>query len=119
LYFVFRARIHPGPKLFKILHNTRYVLLFIALFLVLAFKNPSVSVFEPWNVLFSLKGTADQWGLMLFALTAAVFIYNFWCHYLCPVGAFLEIILKVRKGTIGLWPKHKTITNPEPLPITS
>ncbi|PPD57562.1 FMN-binding protein [Dehalogenimonas etheniformans] len=114
-HLAFGASVHPNPKLFKILHNTRYVLLFVALFLVLALKTPSVSVFEPWNVLFSLRGTADQWVLMIFALTASMFIYNFWCHYLCPVGAVMEIVLKVRKGLLGIWPKRKMTKNPEPL----
>jgi len=104
-HLAFGSRVRPDPKWFKVLRNARYVLLFVALFLVLALKNPSVSVFEPWNVLFSFKGTIDQWVLMFFALGAAVFIYNFWCHYLCPVGATMEIILKVRKGVLGLWPK--------------
>ncbi len=106
-HLAFGSRVRPDARVFKVLKNTRYVLLFIALFLVLALKNPSVSVFEPWNVLFSFKGTVDQWVLMFFALGAAVFIYNFWCHYLCPVGATMEIVLKIRKGVLGLWPKGK------------
>lgn len=107
LYAIFRIRIQPAGKWFKILRNARYILLFIALFLVLALRNPSVSVFEPWNVLFSLKGTTDQWVLMFFALGVAIFIYDFWCHYLCPVGAVMDVILKGRRGVIGLWQKGK------------
>ncbi|QNT75806.1 4Fe-4S binding protein [Dehalogenimonas etheniformans] len=119
LHLAFGSRARPNPKWFKVLNNARFVLLFIALFLVLVLKNPSVSVFEPWNVLFSLKGSVDQWVLMGFALLAAVFVYNFWCHYLCPVGAVMEIVLKVRKGVIGLWPKRKALENPKPSPTSS
>lgn len=104
IHLTFRGKVRPNPTLFKWLKNTRFALLFVALFLVLAMRNPSVSVFEPWNVLFSFKGTPDQWVLMVFALVSAVFIYNFWCHYLCPVGAVLELVIKIRKGIIGLWP---------------
>ncbi|TFG46539.1 MAG: 4Fe-4S binding protein [Dehalococcoidia bacterium] len=111
IHLIFHMRVQPDVKWFKFFRNTRYVLLFIALFLVLALKNPSVSVFEPWNVLFSLKGTADQWVLMFFALAGAMFIYDFWCHYLCPVGAVMDIILKVRRGVIELWSKNKRTPN--------
>lgn len=107
IHAVFRIRVQPDVKWFKLFRNTRYVLLFLALFLVLALKNPSVSVFEPWNVLFSFKGTTDQWVLMFFALAGAAFVYNFWCHYLCPVGAVMDIILKVRRGFIDLWSKKR------------
>ncbi|MGI2336036.1 MAG: 4Fe-4S binding protein [Dehalogenimonas sp.] len=109
IHTVFRMRIQPDVKWFKYFRNTRYVLLFIALLLVLALKNPSVSVFEPWNVLFSLKGTQDQWVLMFFALAGSMFVYDFWCHYLCPIGAVMDIILKIRRGIIEKWSKNKPI----------
>ena len=119
LHFTLGGKVRPNPGWFKLLRNTRYVLLFVAVFLVLALKNPSVSVFEPWNVLFSLKGTVDQWVLMVFALVSATFVYNFWCHFLCPVGAVLEIVLKLRKGVLGLWFKRKMAANPQISPIAS
>jgi Na+-translocating ferredoxin:NAD+ oxidoreductase RnfG subunit len=118
-HITFGGRARPDLKWFRILHNTRFILLFVAVFLVLALKNPSVSVFEPWNVLFSLKGTVDQWILMVFVLLAAVFVYNFWCHYLCPVGAVMEIIIKVRKGVLRLWSRNKTPIIPATPPASS
>ncbi len=118
LHLTSYGNLRPEARWFKILHRVRYALLFIALFLVLALKNPSVSVFEPWNVLFSMKGTIDQWVLMIFALVAATLVYNFWCHFLCPVGAVLEIVLKVRKGIIGLWPIRKKETNTNVMPTS-
>ena len=119
LHLATGGRVRPDARWFKFLKNARYALLFIALALVLAFKNPSISVFEPWNVLFSFKGTVDQWVLMFFALGASVLVYNFWCHYLCPVGATMEIILKVRKGVMGLWPGNKKAANPKTSPTSS
>ncbi|WP_145925576.1 FMN-binding protein [Dehalogenimonas formicexedens] len=119
LHLITDKKTRPGPKLFKVLHNTRFVLLFIAVFLVLLLKNPSVSVFEPWNVLFSMKGTTDQWVLMIFALVSALFVYNFWCHYLCPVGAVLELILKMRKGVVGIWQRIRPQKNPGRSPTSS
>lgn len=119
IHLTFRGKLRPSPMLFKSLRNARFLLLFIALFLVLAMRNPSVSVFEPWNVLFSFKGTSDQWVLMVFALVSAVFIYDFWCHFLCPVGAVFELVIKVRRGVVGLWPGQRRIKNLKNSPTPS
>jgi Na+-translocating ferredoxin:NAD+ oxidoreductase RnfG subunit len=118
LHFVFGGNVHPNPKWFKLLVNVRYLLLFVAVFLVLLLKNPSVSVFEPWNVVFSLKGTAGQWVLTVFALVSAIFVYNFWCHYLCPVKATLDVVIKIRKGVFSIWPKKQTPINPKTSPTS-
>jgi len=71
--------------------------------LVFLLGNPTVSVFEPWNPLFSLVGTWDQWVVLLSTIFLAMVIHDFWCYYLCPVGAVMDIILKVRKGAVSLW----------------
>ena len=97
------SRAQPAPGWRRGLRNIRYFLLWLALLFVLLLRNPTVSVFEPWNVLFSLEGTGDQWLLMLLSLFVAMLIYDFWCYYLCPVGAVMDIILKVRKGVTALW----------------
>ena len=97
------SRAQPATRWRRGLRNIRYFLLWLALLFVLLLRNPTVSVFEPWNVLFSLEGTGDQWLLMLLSLFVAMFIYDFWCYYLCPVGAVMDIILKVRKGVTALW----------------
>jgi polyferredoxin len=75
-------------------------------FLVLLLNNPTVSLFEPWNALFSLKGDALQWVLVILTLAVAFFNYNFWCYYLCPVGATMDIILKVRREVTHSWGKQ-------------
>ncbi len=56
--------------------------------------------------------------MMAFALLAAMLVYNFWCHFLCPVGAVMDIVLKARKGIIGLWPKHNTDSNTSATPTS-
>ncbi|MES0329229.1 MAG: 4Fe-4S binding protein, partial [Dehalococcoidales bacterium] len=69
-------------------------------------NNPTVSVFEPWNALFSLYGDPLQWLLVVLTLVVATFVYNFWCYYLCPVGATMDIILKTRREVTHLWGKQ-------------
>ena len=104
LYWTSGSNLRPTAG-WRWLRHIRYFLLWLALFFVLLLGNSTVSVFEPWNVLFSFKGTRDQWLLMLLTLAMAVFIYNFWCYYLCPVGATMDIILKMRRRVVNLWGK--------------
>jgi hypothetical protein len=102
-HFLSGINLRPRIGWRRLLANTRFFLLWAALFLVLLLNNPTVSVFEPWNALFSLKGTLDQWLLVGLTLGVATFSYNFWCYYLCPVGATMDIILKVRREGSHLW----------------
>jgi hypothetical protein len=102
-HFLGGVNLRPRTGWRRLLANSRYFLLWAALFLVLLLNNPTVSLFEPWNALFSLKGDPEQWILVIFTLALALVIYNFWCYYLCPVGATMDIILKVRKEVNHLW----------------
>ncbi|AII61581.1 4Fe-4S binding protein [Dehalococcoides mccartyi] len=102
LNFIGGGRTRPITRTQLVMRNTRYVILWLIVVLVLVFQSPSLAVFEPWNTIFSLKGALDQWLLVIATLGVSLFIHDFWCHYLCPVGATMDIILKIRKSTIGL-----------------
>ena len=102
-HFLGGFNLRPRTSWRRLLANSRYFLLWAALFLVLLLNNPTVSVFEPWNALFSLKGDALQWVLVVLTLVVATVVYNFWCYYLCPVGATMDIILKTRREVTHLW----------------
>jgi len=95
-HFIGGSRVRPITKRQLLLRNTRYVILWLVLLIALIMRNPSLSVFEPWTTIFSLEGNAGQWLLVVVTLGVAMFIYDFWCHYLCPVGATMDIILRVR-----------------------
>jgi len=60
-------------------------------------------VFEPWNTVFSLQGNLSQWILLAATLGIGLFIYNFWCHYLCPVGATMDIVIKIRTWAVSTY----------------
>ena len=105
MHVVGGGRVRPVTKRQQLLRNTRYFVLWLAVFMVLVTHKPAISVFEPWNTLFSFEGSPEQWILVVATLVVAIFIYDFWCHYLCPVGAILDIVLKIRMWFTGLFNK--------------
>jgi len=94
-YKLGRGGIKPQPSCQRKLRRTRYVILWAALLLALALTNPSIASFEPWGTLFSMAGTPIRWLLLFFTLAFSTFIYQFWCQYICPVGAVLDIMLNL------------------------
>jgi hypothetical protein len=104
-YSVGRGGIKPSSKLSKRLKPVRYIVLLFAVFMVLATGDPSVSVFEPWATLFAMSGPAVDWVLLIATLLFSALIYNFWCSYLCPVGAVMDLTLKARKLFLRTWSK--------------
>jgi hypothetical protein len=101
------SNIRPSEACGKRLGNVRYVLLWLALFLAFLSGTPALTIYEPWTALFTLKGTGSQWVLVAVTLVGAMLVHNFWCTYLCPVGALMEIVLKVRHRVAALWRKRK------------
>jgi len=96
------SKIRPSETCGKSLNRVRYLLLWLALFLAFMFRTPALTVFEPWTALFTLKGTMLQWVLVAVTLVGAMLVHNFWCTYLCPVGALLEMVLKARSRVTSL-----------------
>ena len=95
-HFIGGGRVRPITKRQIMLRNTRYFILWGVLLVVLLMRSPAISTFEPWGTIFSVEGTPEQWLLVIVTLGVAMFVYDFWCHYLCPVGATMDIILRVR-----------------------
>jgi len=96
MHFVGSPKPRPITQHQLFLRNTRFVILWGALMLVFLLRQPALASYEPWDGLFNLSGNLPQWLLVAGTLGTAVFIYNFWCHYLCPVGAVMDIVIKVR-----------------------
>jgi len=88
--------VRPIIKRALLLRNTRFFLLWLVLFLALLVRKPAATVFEPWTNIFSLEGTNVEWLFVTAVVLGAVFVYDLWCHYLCPVGATMDIVLRVR-----------------------
>jgi Na+-translocating ferredoxin:NAD+ oxidoreductase RnfG subunit len=102
-HWITGSNLQAGETCRNRLAGTRYLVLWFALFLAFVFRAPSLTVFEPWTALFTLKGAELQWALVAVSLVCAMLIHNFWCTYLCPVGALLEIVLKARSKVSSIF----------------
>ena len=101
VHFLGGSQVRPVSRLQLTLRNSRYVILWAVVMLVFIFRSPQLAVFEPWNTVFSLQGNLSQWILLGVTLGIGLFIYNFWCHYLCPVGATMDIVIKIRTWAVN------------------
>ncbi|MCL2475110.1 MAG: 4Fe-4S binding protein [Chloroflexi bacterium] len=105
-HFLGASKVRPVTKRQLALRNVRYFVLWAALMITFIMRNPSFAVFEPWATLFHWDaGTISTWLLVAATIGTSVFIYNFWCHYLCPVGAVMDVVLNIRKWFVGLFRK--------------
>lgn len=91
----------------KILTHTPLVLIWLSLILIFISQNPSVSSYEPFAMLFSLKGAGVQWYILPTSLIGALFFSNFFCRFFCPVGGILNWLIASRKQVKYLILKHK------------
>lgn len=103
-HFLGGSQVKAVSKRQLFLRNARYVILWAVVMLAFILRQPQLAVFEPWNTVFALEGNLSQWLLVIATLGIGLFIYDFWCHYLCPVGATMDLVLKLRtwaSNTIG------------------
>jgi len=96
------GRFKPKVKIGRWLRRFKFLLLWLALMVIFIYRNPGIASFEPWNTLFTFKGELVNFVLLGMVMISATLFYNFWCFYLCPVGASLELILKTRKAVVSL-----------------
>ena len=70
-------------------------MLWLALMITFVTSNPALGTYEPFAVLFSLKGLGIQWYLVSVAIIGAFMIPRFWCRFFCPVGLCLDATAKL------------------------
>jgi len=58
--------------------------------------------------MFTLNGTTVTWTLVALLLVTTVFIRNFYCRYLCPVGAALGLMSQLSVFRIKRWKQCNT-----------
>lgn len=74
-----------------------FFLSWIALMLIFLSTHPALGSYEPFAMMFSLEGLGIQWYILPAALLGAMFVPSFWCRLFCPVGLYLNEIVRLRR----------------------
>jgi Na+-translocating ferredoxin:NAD+ oxidoreductase RnfG subunit len=73
----------------------KYILFIVTVGAVFFTGNTGFTNYEPFNTIFRLKGEILFIIFLIFLLISSLFIFRFWCRYLCGVGAFLSILSNI------------------------
>ena len=74
-----------------------FFLSWIALLLIFLSTHPALGSYEPFAMMFSLEGLGIQWYILPAALLGSLFVPSFWCRLFCPVGLYLNEIVRIRR----------------------
>ena len=70
----------------------------VALMLIFLSAHPALGSYEPFAMMFSLEGLGIQWYILPAALIGSFFVPSFWCRLFCPVGLYLNEIVRLRRS---------------------
>jgi Na+-translocating ferredoxin:NAD+ oxidoreductase RnfG subunit len=94
-----------------------FFLSWVALMLIFLSTHPALGSYEPFAMMFSLEGLGIQWYILPASLIGSMFVPKFWCRLFCPVGLYLNEMVRLRKAILGRFPgsgsKHKNKPKPE------
>ena len=88
------------PRLHKILMKLPSYIVWLCLMLILIYRNPTISSFEPFSTLFSLEGAGIQWYILPVALLGSLVFSDFFCRFFCPVGAGFKFLIDARRSLL-------------------
>jgi uncharacterized protein with FMN-binding domain len=74
-----------------------FFLSWIALMLIFLSAHPALGSYEPFAMMFSLEGLGIQWYILPASLLGAFFVPRFWCRLFCPVGLYLNEMVRLRR----------------------
>jgi uncharacterized protein with FMN-binding domain len=77
----------------------------IALMLIFLTAHPALGSYEPFAMMFSLEGLGIQWYILPASLLGAFFVPRFWCRLFCPVGLYLNELVRFRRRVRGWFNK--------------
>jgi polyferredoxin len=75
-----------------------FFLSWIALMLIFLSTHPALGSYEPFAMMFSLEGLGIQWYILPAAVLGSLFVPSFWCRLFCPVGLYLNEIVRMRRA---------------------
>jgi Na+-translocating ferredoxin:NAD+ oxidoreductase RnfG subunit len=70
----------------------------VGLMLIFLSAHPALGSYEPFAMMFSLEGLGIQWYILPAALIGSFFVPSFWCRLFCPVGLYLNEIVRLRRS---------------------
>jgi Na+-translocating ferredoxin:NAD+ oxidoreductase RnfG subunit len=92
-----------------------FILSWVALMLIFLSAHPALGSYEPFAMMFSLDGLGIQWYILPAALFGSLFVPLFWCRLFCPVGLYLNEMVRLRRSIRDRFfggksrPKTKTV----------
>ena len=75
-----------------------FFLSWIALMLIFLSAHPALGSYEPFAMMFSLEGLGIQWYILPASILGSLFVPSFWCRLFCPVGLYLNEIVRMRRA---------------------
>ncbi len=78
-----------------------YSLSWAALMLIFLAAHPALGSYEPFAMMFSLEGLGIQWYILPATIIGSFFVPSFWCRLFCPVGLYLNEIVRFRRAILG------------------
>jgi uncharacterized protein with FMN-binding domain len=77
----------------------------VALMLIFLAAHPALGSYEPFAMMFSLEGLGIQWYILPASLLGSFFVPRFWCRLFCPVGLYLNELVRLRRRVLGWFGK--------------
>lgn len=91
------------PWSVRYLRSMRTIIVFLAVLAALLVSRPALASYEPFAVMFALKGGLLQWFLLLIVVLASLTIHRPWCHFFCPMRVCENALQDVRERSIHWW----------------
>jgi polyferredoxin len=85
-----------------------FFLSWVALMLIFLSAHPALGSYEPFAMMFSLEGLGIQWYILPASLLGAFFVPRFWCRLFCPVGLYLNELVRLRRRVKAWFVKSGT-----------
>ncbi|NCF80588.1 MAG: 4Fe-4S binding protein [Proteobacteria bacterium] len=79
----------------------------VALMLIFLSAHPALGSYEPFAMMFSLEDLGIQWYILPASLLGAFFVPRFWCRLFCPVGLYLNEMVRLRRRVLGWFSGRK------------
>jgi len=92
------VKLRIKPEVQRKSRNLIFFLSWIALMLIFLSAHPALGSYEPFAMMFSLEGLGIQWYILPAAILGSLFVPSFWCRLFCPVGLYLNEIVRMRRA---------------------